>query len=170
MKRDLIPSMSTEEIVEWHKSIRPIVREHGGIPVYLNDLSEDEVINRNYLLLAKGKMNEIVDFSKLKEICLVKMLHKSEDSSFKPNVGEIIRQIPSKHLRKTVAFEMIIGGHGTTTIFEEEFKKGYYVSVVCLYKKAKEKDAGKIKPTLDVIPQGMTEEQWDILREVSRDE
>ena len=107
-----IPTMSKEEITKWYANIKPIV---GKAPKsYLRNLSEKEITGVAYTWMTKPEdLAEPVDFSKLSVLADVKMLHKwAYYGFFKPDVGEVIRQIPKEYLEKVVAFEMLIGAFG----------------------------------------------------------
>lgn len=160
-----IPTMSKEEIAKWYANIKPIV---GKAPkMYLRNLSEQEITGVAYTWMTKPEdFADPVDFSKLSVLADVKMLHKwAYYGFFKPDVGEVIRQIPKEYLEKVVAFEMLVGAFGMGNIEKDEFNAGYHVSVVRLYQ-AKDDindEAKPVKyyPTMHSIkPIGMTDEEF----------
>lgn len=175
MKRKIkIPEMDRKDIIKWHATIKPIVREDGKF-IYLRKLKDKEVLNAHYTELKQLKdYGRRVDFSELSILADVKMLHGfSSDSFFRPSVGEVIRQIPKDMIGKVVAFEIVY--FPTTSadfnLFKKEFEAGFHVSVVRLYQ-AKNNDnetAHSIAsyPTKDSrLPIGMAEKKFNKLKEL----
>lgn len=129
-----IPQMSIEDIAKWYTRIRPIVND-GKIPTYLRSLSQKELTQTAYTWLnTPSDYVDAVDFSKLSVLADVKMLHKwCYHGFFKPDVGEVIRQIPKEFLERTIAFQIINGPIGMNSIYNKELNAGFHVSVVRLY-------------------------------------
>jgi len=166
-----IPTMSKEEIAKWYANIKPIV---GKAPkMYLRNLSEKEITGVAYTWLTEPKdLVDPVDFSKLSVLADVKMLHRwCYYGFFKPDVGEVIRQIPKEYLEKVVAFEILEGPIGMDSIYNKECNAGFHVSIVRLYqaKDATNKEAKPVDkyPTKDSnIPIGMTQEEFEEYKEL----
>ena len=161
-----IPKMSNEDIAKRYANIKPIVKNE-GTPTYLRELSEDELTHKAYTWLNEpSDYAEPVDYSELSLLADVKMLHVwAYYGFFKPDVGEVIRQIPAEYLEKVVAFEMIDGAIGYNSIFNKELNAGFHVSIVRLYQAKDETNQEAqpigIYPTSDcMIPIGMTEEEF----------
>ena len=166
-----IPSMSKEEIAKWYANIKPIVSK--APKMYLRNLSEEEITGVAYTWLTKPEdYAEVVDFTKLSVLADVKMLHKwAYYGFFKPDVGEVIRQIPKEYLEKVVAFEILEGPIGMDSIYNKECNAGFHVSIVRLYqaKDATNKEAKPVDkyPTKDSnIPIGMTQEEFEEYKEL----
>ena len=166
-----IPIMSKEEIAKWYANIKPIVGK--ATKSYLRNLSEKEITGVAYTWLTEpGDLADPVDFSKLSVLADVKMLHRwCYYGFFKPDVGEVIRQIPKELLEKVVAFEILDGAIGWDTIYNKECNAGFQVSIVRLYqaKDATNEEAKKVDvyPTKDSnIPIGMTQEEFEEYKEL----
>lgn len=129
-----IPEMSPEEISKWYSTIKPIVYKN-GTACYLRKLSDKELTDTAYTWLNKLRdYAEYVDFDQLSILADVRMLHHwGYYGYFKPSVGEVIRQIPKEYLNKVCAFEIIAGGIGMNSVYNEELNAGFHVSVVRLY-------------------------------------
>ena len=161
-----IPKMSNGDIAKWYSNIKPIVK-YEGKPTYLRELWAHELTITVYTDLNEpSDYAEPVDYSKLSVLADVKMLHVwAFYGFFKPNVGEVIRQIPTEYIEKVVAFEMINGAIGMTSIFNKELNAGFHVSIVRLYQAKddtnEEAQPIGIYPTSDCkTPIGMTEEEF----------
>lgn len=162
----VIPEMSNEEIAGWYKSIRPIV---GNGMYYLRELSKKELTSIAYTWLKEpGDYTYKVDYTKLSILEDRKMLHKYDwFESFKPTVGEVIRQIPKDYLyhKKVVAFQILDGPVAMETTFRNELDAGFHVSIVRLYqaKNSTNQKAQIVKghPRKDLkVPIGMTKEEF----------
>lgn len=130
-----IPEMSTNEIVRWYGTIKPIVCHNGNL-MSLDKLLPFELVNDCFL--SHRIFDSKVDISTLGILADIKMLHSyTVPTYFKPSVGEIIRQIPEELRKATVAFEVIYSPYGQPDfdIFKDEFDEGYHVSIVRLYQK-----------------------------------
>ena len=166
-----IPMMSNEEIAKRYANIKPIVK-HEGIPTYLRELTEHELTHSAYTWFNEpSDYAEPVDYSKLSVLADVKMLHVwAYYGFFKPDVGEVIRQIPKEYLENVVAFEIICGAIGMNSIFNNELNAGFHVSIVRLYQ-AKD-DTNEVAQPIDIyptndckIPIGMTEKEFQWVKE-----
>lgn len=161
-----IPKMSNEDIARWYTTIRPIVKHS----IYLRELSTKELTNSAYTWIRSlNDYAEQVDFSKLSVLEDRKMLHTwGYYGFFKPNVGEVIRQIPKEYLNRVVAFEIIAGPLAMNNVFRDEFNAGFHVSIVRLYQ-AKDDTNESAKPITvypekdSAIPVGMTKKEFDQL-------
>lgn len=167
-----IPEMTTEEIAKWYTTIKPIVND-GAIPRYLRELSERELTCTAYTWLTEPPdYAGPVDFTQLSVLEDTKMLHVyGYHGFFKPDVGEVIRQIPKQYLEKVVAFEIISGPVGMNSIYRKELNAGFHVSIVRLYQE--KNDTNEVAtpvdcwPTTDSkCPVGMTKEDFEKIIEL----
>ena len=164
-----IPKMNIKDIAKWYKNIKPIANDQER-PKYLRKLTKHELTHTAYTWLYKpSDYAEPVDYSKLSVLADIKMLHSySFQGFFKPDVGEVIRQIPKEYLEKVIAFEIIKGAIGYNTVYNEELNAGFHVSIVRLYQ-AKDDTNEAAQPiviyptTNDKVPIGMTKEDFNSL-------
>ena len=160
-----IPAMDIKDIAKWYETIKPIVKQK-----YLRELTKHELTHTAYTWLDEASdYAKPVDYSKLSVLADVKMLHRwAYYGFFKPDVGEVIRQIPKEYLEKVVAFEIIKGPIGMNTVYNKELNAGFHVSIVRLYQ-AKDETNEEPQPIIIYpnseckVPIGMTEEDFDIL-------
>ena len=166
-----IPQMSIDDIAKLYANIKPIVKD-GKTPTYLRELTKHELTHTAYTWLNQpSDYAEPVDFSKLSVLADVKMLHAwAYYGFFKPDVSEVIKQIPKEYLEKVVAFEIIDGAIGMNTVFNKELNAGFHVSIVRLYQAKDDTNEeaqpinSNIYPTEDCkVPIGMTEKEFQEL-------
>ena len=162
-----IPKMSKTKMAKLYKNMRPIVKNDGK-HVYLRELTDEELTNTAYTWLDEpSDFAEPVDYSQLSVLADVKTLHAwAYYGFFKPDVGEVIGQIPKEYLEKVVAFEIITGPLGMNTVFGEELNAGFHVAIVRLYQKKdntnEEAHPLKTYPEDDnAIPVGMKKEDFE---------
>ena len=161
-----IPKMSIEEIAKHYAHIKPIDK-HNGIPTYIRELTEHELTHCAFTWLKEpSDYTDPVDYSVLSVLADVKMLHAwAYYGFFKPDVGEVISQIPKEHLDKVIAFEIMDGAIAWNGMFCKELNAGFHVSIVRLYQAKddtnKEAPFPKSYPTDDCnVPIGMTGKQF----------
>ena len=131
-----IPFMSSDEIIENYKTIKPIV-VFNNCPFFLLELTTEEIIEYAYIYLKDFNMQE-VDRNTISLLTELNMLHSYTcRGHFQPTIDEVISKIPKDLLNIVVAFEIIkrLGKDYDLEFYSNEFKAGFYVSIVRLYSK-----------------------------------
>lgn len=167
--------MKKKKVEKWYRRIKPIVIK-GEKHVFLRELKGKELRKKGYTWFNEEEdYGPEVDYSRLSVLADVKMLHGYRYYMyFEPTVQEVIRQIPDKLLKKTIAFELIYNPTSMVDlgIFKKEFNYGYNVSVIRLYKIRKETEEAarpieKYPEKESKKPIGMTKKEFKKLKEKS---
>ena len=148
--------LTSRELKCYCNSIRQIIHLGLGSSFYLRQLSKKELRLDSFTWMDNPKdLEQEVDYSKLKDIADITMLHRFHCSeSFNPTVEEVVNQIPEDYLDEVKAFEILYAPTEEFDIdlFRQETQNGYHVFVVRLYGKKTKKDQQSIPPRS--YPQG----------------
>ena len=164
--------LTPRELKSFCQTIKPIIHPWFGKSYYLRKLSKSEMRKDSFTWMDDPEdFASEVDYSKLKDVADVTMLHRFHCSeAFNPTVEEIVSQIPEEYLDEVIAFEIVYAPSEEfdLDLFRQETQNGYHVFVVRLYGKRHKKDAESIPPRhypegFDA-PRGMDEEVFKQLR------
>lgn len=133
-----IPEITKEELLSRYRKIKPIV-EIDGKKWFLRNFTEKELTNPYTLNAKKDKaeevnMNEYVALTEYDFECLHKYKHPM---FFKPNIADILAQIPESLVRMVDAFEIIKYDEIIDDFNKNKaiFDNGFHTSTVRLYSK-----------------------------------
>ena len=142
--------LTPRELKSYCSEIRPIIHPNFGSSFFLRKLSKKEIRRDSFTWMDNPEdLEREVDYSKLREIADVTMLHKYHCSeSFNPTVVEIVDQIPEEYLDYVTAFEIVYAPSEEFDIdlFQQEIQNGYHVFVVRLYGKKRRNDTRALPP------------------------
>ena len=117
-------------VIQRSRAIQPIMRVGRFYAYYqpARDIDQPVFWLNNY--------DYIVDYSKLSTLADIKMTQPfTRPNIFKPTTRNIVDQIPTEFLTKTVAFQIMYKGDDIVDMnfFENEFRKHEHVFIVRIY-------------------------------------
>ena len=100
----ILPEISTEELINRYKKIKPIVRIE-DLYYYLREFSLDELKNQSYIWNRHDDKREIVDMDKVETIGEFSCYHTyGYKGFFNPSIEEVLSQFPDDLLKDANLF------------------------------------------------------------------